>query len=117
MKLSVNDFIIRACGLALRSVPQVNAIFDDKTQEPKLLNTVDISIAVATDKGLITPIIKSADSKDLTGISQSMADLATRARAGKLLPEEFQGGSFSISNLGMSLSLKIGSYLCRNVWN
>eukprot|EP00027_Filamoeba_sp_ATCC50430_P016056 CAMPEP_0168577644 /NCGR_PEP_ID=MMETSP0413-20121227/20897_1 /TAXON_ID=136452 /ORGANISM="Filamoeba nolandi, Strain NC-AS-23-1" /LENGTH=309 /DNA_ID=CAMNT_0008611413 /DNA_START=201 /DNA_END=1131 /DNA_ORIENTATION=+ len=119
VKLSVNDFIIKACGLALRSVPQVkqiiikacglalrnvpqvNANFDEKAQEGKLMSTVDISIAVATDKGLITPIIKNADSKNLTSISESMTDLATRARAGKLLPEEYQGGSFSISNLGM----------------
>eukprot|EP00027_Filamoeba_sp_ATCC50430_P018846 CAMPEP_0168576776 /NCGR_PEP_ID=MMETSP0413-20121227/20432_1 /TAXON_ID=136452 /ORGANISM="Filamoeba nolandi, Strain NC-AS-23-1" /LENGTH=291 /DNA_ID=CAMNT_0008610483 /DNA_START=306 /DNA_END=1181 /DNA_ORIENTATION=+ len=101
VKLSVNDFIIKACGLALRNVPQVNANFDEKAQEGKLMSTVDISIAVATDKGLITPIIKNADSKNLTSISESMTDLATRARAGKLLPEEYQGGSFSISNLGM----------------
>ena len=98
-KLSVNDFVIRAASAALRKVPAANASW---TEENILLyDQVDITVAVATPAGLITPIIKAADTKGLAALSAEMKDLAARARDGKLKPEEFQGGTFSISNLGM----------------
>jgi pyruvate dehydrogenase E2 component (dihydrolipoamide acetyltransferase) len=98
--LSVNDFIIRACALALMEIPEANAGWvGDGTM--RLYKTADISVAVALDEGLITPIIPSAESKGLTDISTKMKDLAVRARDGKLAPAEYQGGSFTISNLGM----------------
>ena len=98
-KLSINDFVIRAAAIALRKVPAANACW---TEENTLLyDQVDLSVAVATPAGLITPIIKAADSKGLATISAEMKDLAGRARDGKLKPEEFQGGTFTISNLGM----------------
>jgi pyruvate dehydrogenase E2 component (dihydrolipoamide acetyltransferase) len=98
-KLSVNDLVIKATAAALRRVPSANASFTD--EGIALYDDVDISVAVATDGGLITPIIRRADQKGVATISNEMKDLATRARAGKLKPEEFQGGGFSISNLGM----------------
>ena len=98
-KLSVNDFIIKASALALKKVPMANVSFGgDKLLQYK---TIDISVAVAIPDGLITPIIREADKKGLGRISEEMKDLASRAKDGKLAPEEFQGGSFSISNLGM----------------
>lgn len=98
-KLSVNDFIIKAVALALRSVPSANASW---TEEAIIrYNNVDISVAVALDGGLITPIIRNADQKTVMQISNEMKDLAGRARSVGLKPEEFQGGGFSISNLGM----------------
>ncbi len=98
-KLSVNDFVIRAAALALKKVPAANASYD----ESGILyyKHADISVAVATPAGLITPIIKAAEGKGLAEISTAMKDLAVRARDGKLTPEEYQGGTFSISNLGM----------------
>ena len=99
-KLSVNDFVIRACALALMEVPEANAGWvGDGTM--RLYKTADISVAVALDEGLITPIIPDAESKGLAEISAKMKDLAVRARDGKLAPDEYQGGSFTISNLGM----------------
>jgi pyruvate dehydrogenase E2 component (dihydrolipoamide acetyltransferase) len=98
-KLSVNDLVIKATAAALRRVPAANASWTEDAIA--LYDNVDISIAVATDGGLITPIIRRADQKGVATISNEMKDLATRARAGKLKPEEFQGGGFSISNLGM----------------
>lgn len=98
-KLSVNDLIIRAAALALKEVPEANASwFEDAV---RMWHTVDISVAVAIDGGLITPIIRGAEGKGLKAISSEMKDLAERARIGKLAPEEYQGGTFSISNLGM----------------
>ena len=98
-KLSVNDLIIKAAGVALKRVPKVNATF---TEDATILyDNVDISVAVSIPDGLITPIIRNADSKGLAQISNEMKDLANRAKAGKLKPEEFQGGGFSISNMGM----------------
>ena len=98
-KLSVNDLVIKAVAAALRRVPAANVSFTD--EGTAFYDDVDIAIAVATDGGLITPIIRKADQKGVATISNEMKDLATRARAGKLKPEEFQGGGFSISNLGM----------------
>jgi len=98
-RISVNDFAIRAAALALRQVPAANASWSDDAI--LLWERVDISVAVALDDGLITPIIKGADQKGLAQIAKESKDLAERARTGKLKLEEFQGGTFSISNLGM----------------
>lgn len=101
VKLSINDMLIKAAAAALMKVPQVNVQYDEKNQQILQFAQADISVAVAIENGLITPIIKAADSKSLAQISNAMRDLATRAKTGKLAPDEFQGGSFSISNLGM----------------
>jgi pyruvate dehydrogenase E2 component (dihydrolipoamide acetyltransferase) len=98
-KLSVNDMIIKASALALKKVPEANASWTDDAI--RMFKEVDVSVAVATDGGLITPIIKNADQKGLATISNDMKTLAKKARDGKLKPEEYQGGGFSISNLGM----------------
>ncbi|MCI2008320.1 MAG: pyruvate dehydrogenase complex dihydrolipoamide acetyltransferase [Acetobacter peroxydans] len=99
VKLSVNDMLIKASAVALKKVPTVNAYF---TEEGMLLHEdADISIAVSLDEGLITPIIRKADSKSLREISLEAKSLISRARSGKLKPEEFQGGTFSVSNMGM----------------
>ena len=98
-KISVNDFIIRAAAFAMKKVPDVNASWTDEAM--RLYNDIDISVAVAIDGGLITPIVRNADQKGLAVISNEMKDLAARAREGKLGPDEFQGGGFTISNLGM----------------
>ncbi|GGC58377.1 acetyltransferase component of pyruvate dehydrogenase complex [Siccirubricoccus deserti] len=98
-RLSVNDLVIKAVAAALRRFPDVNAMW---TEDAILqFQDVDISVAVSTPTGLITPIIRKADQKGLSTISNEMKDLATRAKTGKLKPEEFQGGGFSISNMGM----------------
>ncbi len=99
IKLSVNDFVIRACALALRDVPASNSSWTDEAILQ--FNDIDISVAVATPKGLITPVVRRADTLALAAISAVVKDLAARARAGKLKPDEFKGGSFTISNLGM----------------
>ncbi len=98
-RISVNDFVIRAAALALRQVPAANASWSDEAI--LLWDSVDIAVAVALDDGLITPIVKAADRKGLAAIANETKDLVERARAGKLKLEEFQGGTFSISNLGM----------------
>ena len=98
-KLSVNDLVIKAAAIALMKVPAANASWAG--DGVKYYKTADIAVAVAIDGGLITPIVRSAERKGLSTISAEMKELAGRAREGKLRPEEFQGGSFSISNLGM----------------
>jgi pyruvate dehydrogenase E2 component (dihydrolipoamide acetyltransferase) len=98
-KLSVNDLLIKAAAITLRRVPKVNASYTD--EGTVMYDDVDISVAVSIPDGLITPIIRKADQKGLAAISNEMKDLAARARAGKLKPEEYQGGGFSISNMGM----------------
>ncbi len=98
-KISVNDFIIKANAIALQKVPDANASWNDDSI--LYYDHSDISVAVATPTGLITPIIKKAETKGLAEISMEMKDLAGRARDGALKPEEYQGGTFSISNLGM----------------
>lgn len=98
-KLSVNDMVIKAVAMALREVPAANASWSDAAILQ--YNNVDISVAVAIDGGLITPIVQNADQKGLGQISNEAKDLIARARAGKLQPSEYQGGGFSISNLGM----------------
>jgi pyruvate dehydrogenase E2 component (dihydrolipoyllysine-residue acetyltransferase) len=98
-RISVNDFMIRAAALALRQVPAANASWSDEA----ILRweRVDIAVAVALDDGLITPIVRAADQKGLATIANETRDLVARARTGKLKLDEFQGGTFSISNLGM----------------
>jgi len=98
-KLSINDFIIKSCALALQSVPTANAIWaEDKILQ---LKPSDIAVAVSVEDGLFTPVIRDADTKSLSNISKEMKELAEKARSKKLMPNEYQGGSFSISNLGM----------------
>ena len=96
---SVNDFVIKASAVAMRRVPMVNATWTDEAI--RLYDNVDVAVAVATDGGLITPILRNADQKGLSGLSNEMKELAGRARDNKLKPDEYQGGGFSISNLGM----------------
>ncbi|MEA1676467.1 pyruvate dehydrogenase complex dihydrolipoamide acetyltransferase [Nitrospirillum sp. BR 11163] len=98
-KVSVNDFVVKAVAVALRKVPEANVSW----HEDGILQYegVDVSVAVATDGGLITPIVKNADQKGLATISAEVKSLAAKAKEGKLKPEEFQGGTFSVSNLGM----------------
>ena len=98
-KVSVNDMVIKACAKALRDHPDCNASWTE--DEMIQYGAVDISVAVATERGLITPIVRNADMKGLAQISTEVKDLAGRAKEGKLKLEEFQGGGFTISNLGM----------------
>lgn len=99
-KLSVNDFLIKAMGVACKKVPAVNSSWRDGVI--RQFNTVDVSVAVATPNGLITPIVKGVEGKGLEGISSAVKELAKKARDNKLKPEEYQGGSISISNMGMN---------------
>eukprot|EP00173_Palmaria_palmata_P005008 Plantae.Rhodophyta-Palmaria_palmata.ctg8006.p1 GENE.Plantae.Rhodophyta-Palmaria_palmata.ctg8006~~Plantae.Rhodophyta-Palmaria_palmata.ctg8006.p1 ORF type:complete len:277 (+),score=62.61 Plantae.Rhodophyta-Palmaria_palmata.ctg8006:45-833(+) len=100
-KVSVNDFAIHAVAAALRRVPEMNAQFDAATGTITRNESIDISFAVAIEGGLITPIVKRADSLGLLGIAAETKRLVALAREGKLKPDEFEGGSFSTSNLGM----------------
>ena len=99
VKLSVNDFIIKACAMALQKVKAANVVWaGDRLLQ---FEASDIAVAVAIDGGLVTPILRDAEQKSLSVLSGEMKDLAVRARAKNLMPQEYQGGSFSISNLGM----------------
>ncbi|NVO27779.1 pyruvate dehydrogenase complex dihydrolipoamide acetyltransferase [Donghicola sp. C2-DW-16] len=99
VKLSVNDFVIKACALALQACPSANAVWaGDRVLEMK---ASDVAVAVAIEGGLFTPVLKDAEMKSLSALSAEMKDLAKRARDRKLAPHEYQGGSFAISNLGM----------------
>lgn len=98
-RVSVNDFIIRALALALRDIPDANVQWGGDVI--RRFAHVDLSVAVAVDGGLVTPVIRDAASRGLLDIATTMRDLVERARAGKLMPEEYQGGSFTLSNLGM----------------
>lgn len=98
-KLSVNDFIVKASAMALKAYPAANVSWNDDAVHQ--FYSSDISVAVATPNGLITPIVKAAETKGLAAISAEVKELAGRAREGKLKPHEFQGGTFSLSNLGM----------------
>ncbi|CAH9111404.1 unnamed protein product [Cuscuta europaea] len=100
-RVSVNDIVIKVVAVALKKVPAANAYWDAVKGEVVSCDSVDISIAVATEKGLMTPIIRNADQKSISSISLEVKELAEKARGGKLKPNEFQGGTFSISNLGM----------------
>ena len=99
LKVSLNDILIKASASALLAVPEVNIQFDGETV--RRYTDADIAVAVALDDGLITPIIRQANRKGLAAISSEMRDMATRARIGRLKAEEFEGGTFSVSNLGM----------------
>ncbi|WP_425361417.1 pyruvate dehydrogenase complex dihydrolipoamide acetyltransferase [Candidatus Tisiphia endosymbiont of Ceraclea dissimilis] len=99
IKISVNDFVILAVAKALKIVPEANASWDESAI--RYYNNVDVSVAVAIDNGLITPIVRNADQKDLVTLSRELQTLIKKARDNKLTPEEFQGGGFSVSNLGM----------------
>ena len=99
IKVSVNDFVIKAAAMALKAVPEANASYTP--EGIAMHHNADVSMAVAIDGGLITPIIRKAETKGLAQIATESKDLATRARERKLKPEEFQGGTFSVSNLGM----------------
>jgi pyruvate dehydrogenase E2 component (dihydrolipoamide acetyltransferase) len=101
IKVTYNDFVIRACALALRKHPVINSGFDSIKNVIVRFKTIDISVAVTTDSGLITPIIRHADFKNLGELSVEIRTLAKKAKEGKLNPEEYKGGSFTISNLGM----------------
>ncbi|MDR2831737.1 MAG: pyruvate dehydrogenase complex dihydrolipoamide acetyltransferase [Rickettsiales bacterium] len=98
-KVTINDLIIKAAAFSMKKFPDINSSWIDN----KILRyaNIDISIAVALEDGLITPIVKNADKKGILSISKEVKDLVSRARSGKLKPEEFQGGGFTISNLGM----------------
>jgi len=98
-KISVNDMIIKAASATLIKVPKANASWEN--ENTRYFKNTDISVAVAIEGGLITPIVKNVESKGLQEISQDMKILAQKAKEGKLMPEEYVGGSFSISNLGM----------------
>ncbi|WP_085308695.1 2-oxo acid dehydrogenase subunit E2 [Planktotalea arctica] len=99
IKLSVNDFIIKACALALQQVPAANAVWaGDRILQ---MQASDVAVAVAIEGGLFTPVLQDAESKTLSSLSAEMKDLAARAKTRKLAPHEYQGGSFAISNLGM----------------
>jgi pyruvate dehydrogenase E2 component (dihydrolipoamide acetyltransferase) len=99
IKLSVNDFVMKACAVALRNYPNLNALYT--TRGVELHEKVDMAMAVALDQGLITPVIRDIGSKGLSTISQDSKDLASRAREGKLQPDEYQGGTITVSNMGM----------------
>jgi pyruvate dehydrogenase E2 component (dihydrolipoamide acetyltransferase) len=99
IKLSVNDFVMKACAVALRSYPNLNALYT--TRGVELHEKVDMAMAVALDQGLITPVIRDIGSKGLAAISREAKDLAMRAREGKLQPDEYQGGTITVSNMGM----------------
>lgn len=99
MKISINDVIIKVAAVALIQHPQVNASFQDRNV--RYYERADIGVAVAIEDGLITPVVRSADQKSLSQIAGEVRELAERARSRKLLPEEYTGATFSISNLGM----------------
>ncbi|VVC31394.1 Hypothetical protein CINCED_3A021160 [Cinara cedri] len=99
VKLSINDFIIKASALACKKVPEANSSWMDSFI--RQYDAVDVSVAVSTETGLITPIVFNADTKGLVAISTDIKQLAAKAREGKLQPQEYQGGTFSVSNLGM----------------
>lgn len=107
-KLSVNDFLIKACAVACKKVPAVNSSWRETGGQVVVRqhNTVDVSVAVATPIGLMTPIVKNVDGIGLESISAQVKDLGKRARDGKLKPEEYQGGTFTISNMGMNAAVE-----------
>jgi len=102
-KLSINDFLIKACAVALKKVPTVNSSWRDGFIRQH--NNVDISVAVATPAGLMTPIVRGVEGLGLESISAQVKDLGKRARDSKLKPEEYQGGTFTISNMGMNSAI------------
>uniref|UniRef100_A0A0R3S219 2-oxoacid_dh domain-containing protein n=1 Tax=Elaeophora elaphi TaxID=1147741 RepID=A0A0R3S219_9BILA len=106
IKVSINDFVVKACSLACSDVPEVNSFFLEKENVIRQNLTVDISIAVKTETGLITPIVYNADVKALVEISAEIKQLADKAHKNKLKPNEYMGGTFTVSNLGMFGSIR-----------
>lgn len=100
VKVSINDIILKSVALALRDVPEANHYFDTKKNMVQKNDSVDVSVAVATDSGLITPIVPNVDSNGLGAVNSKFKELVAKARENRLKPEEFQGGSFTVSNLG-----------------
>jgi pyruvate dehydrogenase E2 component (dihydrolipoamide acetyltransferase) len=107
-KLSVNDFLVKACAAALLKVPAVNSSWHEENGQVVIRQhkTADISVAVATPAGLITPVVRNVQGLGLSGISNQVKDLGKRARDNKLKPEEYQGGTFTISNMGMNAAVE-----------
>jgi pyruvate dehydrogenase E2 component (dihydrolipoamide acetyltransferase) len=103
-KLSINDLLVKACAVACKKIPTVNSSWREENGKTFIRqhNTVDVAVAVATPIGLMTPIVRGVENTGLQSISAQVKDLAKRARDGKLKPEEYQGGSFTISNMGMN---------------
>lgn len=101
IKVSINDFVVKACAMALRQHPAINSGFNSASQSIIQFKTIDISIAVSVEAGLITPVVRHADYKNLGEIALEVRSLAQKAREGKLNPQEYKGGSFTVSNLGM----------------
>ncbi|MBS0622550.1 MAG: 2-oxo acid dehydrogenase subunit E2, partial [Verrucomicrobia bacterium] len=101
LKVSFNDMVLRASALALRSHPAINSGYNSADDTLIRFKTIDLSVAVSMDDGLITPIVRHADFKSLGAISLEVKELVARARGGKLMPHEYSGGSFTVSNLGM----------------
>ncbi|MGA9103358.1 2-oxo acid dehydrogenase subunit E2, partial [Aeromicrobium sp.] len=99
VRVSVNDLLVKAIGTAFQRVPQANVIWTDKAL--RRFDTIDVAVAVTTDRGLLTPVVRDVASQSLAQLSATIADLVERARSGRLLQHELEGGSFSISNLGM----------------
>ena len=99
VRVSVNDLLVKAIGTAFQRVPEANVIWTDEAL--RRFDRIDVAVAVSTDKGLLTPVVRDVASQSLTGLSTTIADLVARARSGRLLQQELEGGSFSISNLGM----------------
>jgi pyruvate dehydrogenase E2 component (dihydrolipoyllysine-residue acetyltransferase) len=99
IRLSINDFVMKACALALRTFPKLNSWWT--TDGIELHQRVDLAMAVALEDGLITPVIRNAAERTLSAISAEARELAARARSGKLRPDEYQGGTFTVSNMGM----------------
>ncbi|CCK73048.1 dihydrolipoyllysine-residue acetyltransferase KNAG_0M01950 [Huiozyma naganishii CBS 8797] len=101
-KLSINDLLIKIITVAAKRVPEANSYWMGNEKVIRQFENVDVSVAVATPSGLLTPIVKNADTKGLTAISREVKELAGRAKINKLKPEEFQGGTICISNMGMN---------------
>jgi pyruvate dehydrogenase E2 component (dihydrolipoamide acetyltransferase) len=101
IKLTLNDFVVRACALALREHPEVNSGFNSVNNTIIRFKTIDVCVAVAVNEGLITPIVRHADYKNLGELSVEIRSLAAKAKEGKLQQHEYKGGSFTVSNMGM----------------
>lgn len=99
VKISVNDMIVKAVATAFARVPEANVVWTDRAL--RRFDHIDIAVAVSTDKGLLTPVVRNVGALSLTAVSESVGDLVSRARSGRLRQDELEGGSFSISNLGM----------------
>ncbi|MFB2555665.1 dihydrolipoamide acetyltransferase family protein [Herbiconiux liangxiaofengii] len=109
VRVSVNDFVVKAVAAAFREVPEANVTWSDEGM--RVYRSVDIAVAVATDGGLLTPVVRGVDGLSITSVSTSIADLAGRAKAKKLRQDELEGGSFSVSNLGMYGALEFAAIL------